>query len=61
LWRVAVFRLILGPLCRLVDAVNAAMMRSFDSAIQVADKLDSQFVANIQYKVSARNRLMSCA
>jgi len=49
---VAVFRLILGPLCRLIDGINSAMMRSFDSAIQVTEKLDNQFVANIQYKVS---------
>jgi len=52
---VAVFQLLLGPICRLVDAVNMAMMRSFDSAIQVSEKLDKQFVANIQYKVGVYN------
>jgi len=48
----AVFKLLLGPLCKLLDVVRSSMMKCFDSAIQVSEKLDTQFVANIQYKAS---------
>jgi len=45
-------------MCKLADAVHSGMMRCFDSAIQVTEKLDSQFVANIQYKVGVCHLLM---
>jgi len=36
----------------MIDAIQSSMMGAFDSAMQVTEKLDSHFVANIQYKVS---------
>jgi len=48
----AVFQFILGPACNLIDAIQGSMMKAFDSAMQVTEKLDTQFVANVQYKVS---------
>ena len=54
----AVFRYILGSACNLVDAIQGSMMKAFDSAMQVTEKLDSQFVANVQYKVSLSASVM---
>jgi len=47
----AVFQLILGSACNMLEEINMSMMRGFDTAIQVTETIDSQFVANIQYKV----------
>jgi len=40
-----------------VEAVKASMMRAIDSAIQVTETMDQQFVANIQYKVGLSRSL----
>jgi len=50
---VSVFRMLLGATCRLLEQIKSSMMGAFDTAIQVTEKIDSQFVANIQYQVSS--------
>ena len=47
--------MLLGATCHLLDAVKSSMIGAFDTAIQVTEKIDTQFVANIQYKVGLRS------
>jgi len=43
--------MLLGATCRILESIKSSMMGAFDTAIEVTEKIDSQFVANIQYKV----------